>query len=130
MPVFDIAFQEQTGVMTPNRVLRIGTHGRGIWEMVIVPTAADVSIGGRVTTAEGRGVRNAVVTLTDPNGANRNVMTGPRGEFRFDGVETGRAYIVGVRSRRFAFEPQVVNVNDNVTDLMFVAGGSSQNRKQ
>ncbi len=129
VPVFDLAFQEQTGVVTPNRVLRIGTHGRGIWEMVIVPTAADVSIGGRVTTAEGRGVRNAVVTLTDPNGVSRNVMTGPRGEFRFDGIETGLSYVVGVRSRRFSFEPQVVNVNDNVTDLMFVARGSSVTEK-
>lgn len=129
VPVFDIAFQEQVGTVTNNRVLRIGTHGRGIWEILIVPTASEVSIGGRVTTADGRGVRNAVVTMTDPNGVGRNVMTGPRGEFRFDNVAPGVSYVVGVRSRRFLFEPQVVTVNDNVTDLTFIAGGGSITEK-
>ncbi len=32
LPVFDMAFQEQTGVVA-GRILRIATHGRGIWEI-------------------------------------------------------------------------------------------------
>ena len=35
LPVFDMAFQEQIGVGNPNRILRIATHGRGIWEIQI-----------------------------------------------------------------------------------------------
>jgi hypothetical protein len=35
VPVFDIAFQEQIGVGNPNRILRIATYGRGIWEIQI-----------------------------------------------------------------------------------------------
>jgi hypothetical protein len=35
VPVFDMAFQEQLGVGNPNRILRIGTHGRGVWEIQI-----------------------------------------------------------------------------------------------
>ena len=37
--VFDLAFQEQNGTPTTERVLRIATHGRGIWE-IAVPTPA------------------------------------------------------------------------------------------
>jgi photosystem II stability/assembly factor-like uncharacterized protein len=37
--VFDLAFQEQNGTVTTERVLRIATHGRGIWE-IAVPTPA------------------------------------------------------------------------------------------
>ena len=121
VPVFDISFQEQTGVATTNRVLRIGTHGRGIWEATISPTAAGVSVSGRVTSGDGRGLRNASVTITDPHGANRNMITSARGYFQFDDVESGQTYLIAVRSRRFQFEPRLINVTDNLTGIDFVA---------
>jgi hypothetical protein len=37
--VFDLAFQEQLAAPSTDRVLRIATHGRGVWEMT-VPTPA------------------------------------------------------------------------------------------
>jgi photosystem II stability/assembly factor-like uncharacterized protein len=40
--IFDIAFQEQMGSVLPERVLRIATHGRGIWE-IAVPTPPQVA---------------------------------------------------------------------------------------
>ena len=121
VPVFDISFQEQTGVATTNRVLRIGTHGRGIWETTISPTAAGVSVSGRVTSIEGRGLRNASVTITDPHGASRSVITSARGYFQFDDVESGQTYVIAVRSRRFQFEPRLINVTDNLAGVDFVA---------
>ena len=48
LAVFDIAFQEQNGTVTAERVLRIATHGRGIWE-IAVPTPA-----GQLTQAVSR----------------------------------------------------------------------------
>jgi photosystem II stability/assembly factor-like uncharacterized protein len=46
--VFDIAFQEQLGTTTTDRVLRIATHGRGIWEIVIpAPAGALVNASSR-----------------------------------------------------------------------------------
>ncbi|MFM9903960.1 MAG: carboxypeptidase-like regulatory domain-containing protein [Pyrinomonadaceae bacterium] len=90
----------------------------------IVPTAAGVSISGRVLTADGRGVRNARVTILNRQGIARNVATGPYGYYRFDDVETGQSYVARVVSRRFGFEPQVLQVNDNLTDVDFVAGTS------
>ncbi|MFM9903959.1 MAG: carboxypeptidase regulatory-like domain-containing protein [Pyrinomonadaceae bacterium] len=86
------------------------------------PTAAGVSVSGRVLTADGRGVRNARVTILDRRGIARNVATGPFGYYRFDDVETGQSYVVSVVSRRFNFESQVIQVNDNLADLDFIAG--------
>ena len=40
LPVFDMAFQERNGLANANRILRIATHGRGIWEIQL-GTAAE-----------------------------------------------------------------------------------------
>lgn len=86
------------------------------------PTASGVSVGGRVVTAEGRGLRGARVTMTNPNGTARTTITGTLGRFQFDDVESGQTYIISIGSRRFSFSPQAVSVNDNIADLQFVAG--------
>ncbi len=85
----------------------------------LLPTAAGVSISGRVMTADGRGVRQAVVTMVDPSGATRSVLSGVNGAFVFADVETGHTYIISVRSRRFNFAPRTVEVFENVTGLDF-----------
>lgn len=95
-------------------------------------TAAGVFISGRVTTADGRGITNAVVTITGNTLAEpRTVITGRRGTYMFDDLEPGATYIVSVRSRRFMFSnpSQVISIVDNVTDADFIAdGGTSRGR--
>ena len=96
----------------------------GFWNPAdLGPTAAGVSISGRVRTSEGRGIRNALLTITSPNGMSRTAITGSRGDFRFDEIEVGQTYIITVRSRRFLFAnpTQVLAVNDEVTGLDFTA---------
>ncbi len=92
----------------------------GFWESNRAVTAASVSISGRVLYGEGRGVRNAVVSLTDSAGTVWNTFTTAGGNYRFDEVESGKTYIINVRSRRFTFAPQIVSVTDNVTGIDFV----------
>jgi hypothetical protein len=89
----------------------------------LAPTAANVSVSGRVLSAQGHGIRNARVTLTDANGATRTAITSSFGYYRFDEVEVGQTYIVGVRSKRYQFsnQTQVVFVGDEITDLTFNA---------
>jgi len=97
----------------------------GGWSLEFLPlTAADVSIGGRVTTADGRGIRNAHVvisgdSLTEP----RTVTTGSFGYFSFDGLRTGETYVVTVNSRRYTFSvpSRVITLVDNLADANFVA---------
>ncbi len=93
------------------------------WELVVSSlgtTAAGVTVGGRVLTGEGRGLRSARVTITDSNGAVRSIFTGSFGRFQFEDVEPGQTYVITVASRRFNFTPHVIQVVDNVSDLELI----------
>ena len=85
------------------------------------PTAAAVSISGRVVTAGGNGIRNARVLLTDQNGVTRTVITSAFGYYQFAGVQSGTTYVLNVSAKRFVFAPRVVALSDEVTDLELVA---------
>jgi len=95
-------------------------HGR-FWTSQFAPTAASVSVGGRVFSGEGRGVSNARVTLTNSNGETRAALTYGFGYYRFDGVQAGETYILNAYSKRFSFAPQVVSVTEELTELNFMA---------
>ncbi len=90
----------------------------------LVPTAAGVSVSGRVTTAESRGIRGAIVTVTGNSLATPiNVMTGVNGRYIVEGLTAGETYVITIRSRRFVFSSpsRIVTLNDNVTGADFVA---------
>lgn len=96
----------------------------GFWNAApLAPTASNVSIGGRVLTANGLGIRNARVMLTAPDGAIRFSSTGSFGYYRFDDVPVGAAYVLTVSSRRFVFTnpTRVVTVSDELANLDFIA---------
>jgi len=96
----------------------------GFWTAdQLAPTAAGVTVEGRVATADGRGIRNARVTMTAPDGTSRAVVTGSFGYFRFADVSAGDIYIFSVSAKRFTFAAptQVLTVVDNVAGLSFVA---------
>ena len=97
-----------------------GTVDVGSFE-VLAPTAANATISGRVLTPEGRGLRNAQVSLTDANGNLRTAMSNSFGYFRFTEVESGQTYIIGVRSKRYLFTPQILTINEDVTELILTA---------
>ena len=93
----------------------------GGWGLQILgPTAADVTISGRVMTSEGNGLRNAQVWMTDSAGVTRVVTTSSLGYYSFDGVEAGNTYVIGVASKRFRFETRAVQVNDSADNVDFV----------
>lgn len=85
------------------------------------PSAAGVEVSGRVLSADGRGVRNATVTITGESGVARTTVTGRNGTYTFDDVEAGRTYTLGVLSRRYSFASRVVEITDNVGNLDFIA---------
>ncbi len=87
------------------------------------PTAANVSVTGRVLTADGRAIRNVRVTIDGPGGEARSSLTNGLGYYRFDDITAGQTYIVSLAAKRFHFaQPsQMVNVMDNIADLDFVA---------
>ena len=109
-----------TVVISQNAVIRPAQTGceKGAAERG-TPLAAGVSISGRVKTAEGRGISNARVLLTDQNGQTHTTITSARGYYRFDDVEAGQTVILNVLSRRFQFSPRVISVTDELTDIDF-----------
>ncbi|HQU82694.1 MAG TPA: carboxypeptidase-like regulatory domain-containing protein [Pyrinomonadaceae bacterium] len=86
-----------------------------------VPTAANVSISGRVLTANGNGLRNAAVYLTKPNGETVTARTSAFGYYCFDDLEAGQTVAVSIKSRLYQFTPQIINLTDNLTDVDFIA---------
>lgn len=92
------------------------------WNNLFAPTAANVSVSGRVMTANGKGLRGAITTLTDSAGMVRSMRTGSFGCFSFENVEAGETYSIAVQAKRFVFSPQVISVFDNITDLNFIPG--------
>ncbi len=92
----------------------------------LAPTAAAVSVGGRVLTPNGTGLKNVFVTITGGNLPRPlTFRTNDFGYYRFEGIEVGQSYIVSVASRRYVFtEPtRIVSVDDNVTDADFRSSG-------
>lgn len=85
------------------------------------PTAATVFVGGRVLTADGRGVPGALVTLTDSNGATRAARANPFGYYRFTDAAAGATYVLEARHKRFEFAPQVLSATEQNNNLNFVA---------
>jgi hypothetical protein len=89
-----------------------------------VLTAAAVNLGGRVVDARGRGIRNAVVTLSGANlGQPITLRTSSFGYYRFEGVAVGETYVVSVAAKRYNFSQpnQVVSLVDEATETNFVA---------
>jgi len=85
------------------------------------PTAVEVSIGGRVLTADGRGIFRARVSITDTAGETRTALTNPFGFYRFDEIPVGATYVLSVSHKRYQFSPQILTVTEDVAELNFIA---------
>jgi hypothetical protein len=110
--------RDDNGMLAPSAVLGEITGGWGI--ELLAPTAAGVELSGRVMTPDGRGLRNARVRLTGEDGATRTAITGSFGYYRFEDVATGETYVMSVASKRYSFDPRVVQVFDTLSDVDFV----------
>ncbi len=96
----------------------------GFWTPpTFAPTAANVSISGCVTTANGQGIRNVQIILTDSLGTIRNAQTVTFGFYRFADVRAGESYVLTILSKRYLFSnpTRVLNVQEELTDVNFVA---------
>jgi hypothetical protein len=112
----------QTGIFNFSLTASDGTNSNvtDYQLRILVPTAAALSVSGRVLAGKS-GLTNATVTLTKSDGTTLTTRTSSFGYYRFDGIAAGEIVIVSVNSKRFAFAPQVVSVNDNIAELDFNA---------
>jgi hypothetical protein len=87
------------------------------------PTAAYVSVGGRVTNSSGMGISGAGVSITDYEGSTQYTVTGSLGYYNFSEVLSGGTAVIDVQKKSYSFidNPRLITVNDAVTDADFQA---------
>ena len=88
------------------------------------PTAAEVSLSGRVVDANGIGISKAqMVLVRGMTGEVKIALTNAFGYYSFDGLDITDIYVLNVSHKRFGFagSQRVVSLNDNLTDVDFVA---------
>ncbi len=88
---------------------------------VVGPTAASVSVGGRVFDPNGNYVSRASLTMTDTQGRTRTAQTNSFGYYHFTEVPAGETYIVSVTHKQFTFSPQIITVTEDLSELNFIA---------
>jgi hypothetical protein len=90
------------------------------------PRVAEASVSGRALSSDGRGITNAVVTLTEASGISYTAVTTRTGAFRFEHIPAGSSYVATISARRFSFEPQSLEINGSVSDLVFIGAAFSR----
>ncbi|HEY0544520.1 MAG TPA: carboxypeptidase-like regulatory domain-containing protein [Pyrinomonadaceae bacterium] len=91
----------------------------------LAPTAASVSISGRVMTQSGAGLGRAMVTLLNTNtNQTRTTQTRGDGSYVFEDVPVGSLYVITVTARRYTFAPatQSFTLNDAMQNVNFIGG--------
>ena len=116
---YPIATQIGAGLTTINSQFGI-SHISFCFQSQTVPTAAEVTVAGRVTNGK-RGIGNAQVYLTDQNGETKTAHTNSLGYYQFLEVGVGKSYTVNILSKRYLFAPQVITVNEELSELNFNA---------
>jgi hypothetical protein len=91
----------------------------GFWYPLLGPTAAPVTLSGRVILANGGGLVGARVSCTAADGGVRNVRTSAFGYFHFDDLLPGQTYVISVKAKRASFTSRVVTLLDDVADFDF-----------
>ena len=121
----DVKDQSGTAVMTTYSSTNSGNNGAN-WifdSNCIAPTAAAVTVSGRVTNAKGRGIANVRVTLVDTQGNAHVAITNAFGFYYFMQISSGQSVVVSVRSKIFTFATatQVLSVTQDVNEMNFTA---------
>lgn len=86
------------------------------------PTAASVSVSGKIANEKGIGIAGVRVTMTDANGRVSAAASNSFGNYRFDGVAVGGTYTLFAQSRRYQIEnpTRVLSVSEDVSNADFV----------
>ena len=93
---------------------------------LLAPTAANAGITGRVTTANGRAIRNVMLRINGGNlSETKFARTNPFGYYRFQDLQVGQTYVINVASKRYTFANpmRLITLNENLDSEDFVSEG-------
>lgn len=93
----------------------------------LAPTAANVSINGKVADANGNGISRASVSIILPNGETRTTLANQFGYYKFDNLEAGQTYVLNAQRKGLTFQnnPRVVSPNEDLMGEDFVVEDGS-----
>jgi len=113
------------GISDGNVIVGTGVYNGAIHAYAMVPVA-NLSLGGRILTASGAGIANAIVTLSGGNlPSPLKTATGSFGYYNFTGLQPGMNYTVTVSTRRYTVSQpsRSITLQNSVGDFDFVADG-------
>lgn len=93
----------------------------GAYEFQFTPTAAMVVVAGRVTSGKGTPVAGVYVSILGPQGQMITARTNPFGYYILSDIEVGHTYVVTASRKGFDFQPQVIQVLDEMLNVNFPA---------
>jgi hypothetical protein len=111
------------GISDNNVIVGTGVYNGQVHAYAMVPVTS-VTLGGRIQTAGGDGIPNAVVTLSGGNLPSPvTVRTGGFGYYNFQGLQSGTTYTVTVSTKRYVFaQPtRMITLQTDVGNFDFVA---------
>ncbi|MDM7921513.1 MAG: carboxypeptidase-like regulatory domain-containing protein [Pyrinomonadaceae bacterium] len=88
------------------------------------PTAAEVTVGGRITDETGMPVRNALITFQAGNGSEvYYARSNGFGYYTLTAIPVGEMYVMTPQAKGYRFDPPViaVQVQDTITGLDLIA---------
>ena len=112
------------GISDNNVIVGTGVFNGQTHAYAMVPVVTNVSLGGRILTAGGAGIRNALVTVSGGDlPAPVTLQTGSFGSYNFQELHSGQTYTVTVVTKRYVLaQPmRMVTLNANVSDFDFTA---------
>ena len=99
----------------------LNVSGPMVGACFLAPTAAPASITGRILSPEGSAIRNAVVSLTNSEGAVWTARSNSFGYYRFNDVPSSAGYVLSATAKGYTFIPRYYNVTDEIAGLDLIA---------
>ena len=92
----------------------------GATETPLAPTAAEVSISGRVFNGDGNPVSRATVNIIDSLGVTHKSVTNSFGYFKISGITAGETVVLQTSHKQYHFDSQILTPADDITDLVVI----------
>ncbi|MFN0138958.1 MAG: S8 family serine peptidase [Pyrinomonadaceae bacterium] len=104
----------------------VGSAGTGspnllLFTFTAPPTAANVSVSGRVTDTFGIGLSRVRVTITADDNTAVSTVTNSFGYYRIADLAVGRTYVVSASRKRYTFNSRIISLTDEIHNLDFIA---------
>ncbi len=94
----------------------------GAVELQLSPSAANVSLSGRIVSSQAKGapgIGGALIVVSSPEGESWTGRSNAFGYFEITGIPAGATYLINITHKRYTFDTRTMNVVDDESRLLF-----------